>query len=287
MAAVARAAPPAARARAGGASRRRRADEDASRLRPRGRPPRLRAFTDAVGSVERRHDLLLAQAAFKRARLPLANDNVATVRPMRAADVRALTEVMSGAFKGTPDERPRARVAKYLLDQLEPNPEEICLVAVLGDDDDDDDARGEEDGDASPRATATPVAIASLSFTARARGDPANGGARSDAGAGSLPVPTDAPYLCNMAVDAAHRRKGLARALLSACDDLVVEMGGADVWLHVRANDAAATALYESAGYDEMKRESAMRRFFSADGGGVVLMRKELVPGGVNAIFDA
>ena len=247
MAAVARAAPPAARARAGGASRRRRADEDASRLRPRGRPPRLRAFTDAVGSVERRHDLLLAQAAFKRARLPLANDNVATVRPMRAADVRALTEVMSGAFKGTPDERPRARVAKYLLDQLEPNPEEICLVAVLGDDDDDDDARGEEDGDASPRATATPVAIASLSFTARARGDPANGGARSDAGAGSLPVPTDAPYLCNMAVDAAHRRKGLARALLSACDDLVVEMGGADVWLHVRANDAAATALYESA----------------------------------------
>ena len=125
------------------------------------------------------------------------------------------------------------------------------------------------------------MAIASLSFTARARGDPANGGARSDAGAGSLPpVPTDAPYLCNMAVDAAHRRKGLARALLSACDDLVVEMGGADVWLHVRANDAAATALYESAGYDEMKRESAMRRFFSADGGGVVLMRKELVPGG-------
>ena len=140
------------------------------------------------------------------------------VRPIAPEDVKALTDVMSGAFKGTPDERPRARVAKYLLDQLEPDPEEVCLVAVLSGDDDEEEKKGQE-----KNYGGEPVGLVSLSFTGEARGGDA---AKSKSGPGSIPCPPDAAYLCNMAVAKAHRGKGVAKALLRACDDLVSRMAG-------------------------------------------------------------
>ena len=209
------------------------------------------AATEGGGGVEegeeddRVRELQSIQANFAREGVALKDGREVRVRPMVPGDVRALTDVMSSAFRNTPDERPRARVAKYLLDQLEPNPEEVCLVALLPDDDD-DDADSED-----PKAEGgQPIAIVSLSFTQEARGEGSGSSSRSNSGAESLPPPPDAAYLCNMAVAEAHRGRGVAKALLRACDDLVIAMGGADLWLHVRVKDATALGLYQNAGYE-------------------------------------
>lgn len=246
------------------------------------------------GSVDRRQELLAIQASFVRDCMPLKDGAEVRIRPMAPGDVKALTDVMSSAFRGTPDERPRARVAKYLLDQLEPNPEEVCLVALI----DVNQAaaaaaanavsvEAEADGDGE-ESEGRPIAIVSLTFAQEARGSRAaasSSRARSSSGAGSIPPPPDAAYLCNMAVSDVHRGRGAAKALLRACDELVREMGGCDIWLHVRVKDDAAMGLYEGAGYRVTARENAVARLFSKDGGGVALLRKELVPRGVNAFF--
>lgn len=217
-----------------------------------------------------RDALVAIQSAFERPAVALKDGATVTLRPMRESDVRALTAVMVDAFRGTPDERPRARVAKYLLDQLDPDPDEICLVAVL------DDAPDE------------PIAIASLSFSESARGGPpARGSPQANA-----PTPPDAPYLCNMAVANEHRGRGVAKALLAACDHLAREMGHHDVWLHVRSSDPIAVGLYAASGYEETSGGGGgagggggggnpFAKMFGGGGdkgdkSGVVLMRKAL-----------
>jgi hypothetical protein len=68
---------------------------------------------------------------------------------------------------GSMDERPRARVAKYLVDLCQPgDPEEICLVAFLDMGNTTAANALDEEGDAGAEA----IAIVSLSFTAAARG---------------------------------------------------------------------------------------------------------------------
>lgn len=221
-----------------------------------------------MGTIERREELKGIQTGFKRGGMPLKDGATLAARLMEGSDVKSATEVMTESFRGSPDERPRARVAKYLLDQLESNPDEVCLVGV-------DEASDEV------------VAIVTLSFSQAARGG-ADAGARGGAGSGAraLPSPPDAPYLCNMAVRESARGKGVAKALLGACDELVVEMGGADIWLHVRQNDPVATQLYTGAGYRiEATEEKKAVMFFKQKGDGVARMRKELVPGGANSIF--
>ena len=95
----------------------------------------------------------------------------------------------------------------------------------------------------------------------------------------SVSPPSDAAYLANACVAKSRRRRGVGRGLLRAVEALVLDMGGCDVWLHVRADDAAAYALYSGEGYDEVARERA----FSLGGlfGGKkqsprVLMRKSI-----------
>ena len=176
---------------------------------------------------------LALQSAFERADMPVSGGGAVTVRALRGEDVRRVAEVMLEAFKGTPDERPRARVAKYLVDRCAPDPDQVCLVGVL-------------DGD--------PVAIASLSFTEEARGFP-NGTARGASGSRSIPCPADAAYLCNVAVDASQRGRGIAKSVLLAAEALALEMGHDSVWLHVRTSDPVAFGLYERAGYEVRARE--------------------------------
>jgi ribosomal protein S18 acetylase RimI-like enzyme len=232
------------------------------------RVPSSPRFVASVGTIERREELKDIQTGFKRGGMPLKDGATLVARLMEGSDVKSATEVMTESFRGSPDERPRARVAKYLLDQLESNPDEVCLVGV-------DEASDEV------------VAIVTLSFSQAARGG-ADAGARGGAGSGAraLPSPPDAPYLCNMAVRESARGRGVAKALLGACDELVVEMGGADIWLHVRQNDPVATQLYTGAGYRiEATEEKKAVMFFKQKGDGVVRMRKELVPGGANSIF--
>lgn len=52
-----------------------------------------------------------------------------------------------------------------------------------------------------------------------------------------------------LAVDPSHRRQGLARSVLAALLDFGAEQGARTAWLHVEADNLAALALYESAGF--------------------------------------
>ena len=64
-------------------------------------------------------------------------------------------------------------------------------------------------------------------------------------------VVLDEAKLFNIAVDPAHQRRGLGRALL---EHLITQLEQRDVftlWLEVRASNAPAIALYESLGFNE------------------------------------
>lgn len=212
-----------------------------------------RARLAAASARETAEARLALQSAFERADMPVSGGGAVTVRALRGEDVRRVAEVMLEAFKGTPDERPRARVAKYLVDRCAPDPDQVCLVGVL-------------DGD--------PVAIASLSFTEEARGFPngADGASRGAAsGSRSVPCPADAAYLCNVAVDARERGRGIAKRVLLAAEALALEMGHDSIWLHVRVSDPVAFGLYERAGYEVRAREGETESDGKKNASGVLL----------------
>lgn len=72
----------------------------------------------------------------------------------------------------------------------------------------------------------------------------------------SLSPPNDAPYLCNIAVDPAFRRKGLARRMLAHVENYCREKGWKSIYLHVRLGDNVARSLYDSSGYEELAADS-------------------------------
>ncbi|KAK9903373.1 hypothetical protein WJX75_004007 [Coccomyxa subellipsoidea] len=66
------------------------------------------------------------------------------------------------------------------------------------------------------------------------------------------PWPTTKPlrfYMSNLGVLQSHRRRGIALALLNACEILGRRWGEDSVWLHTEADNAGANALYQAAGY--------------------------------------
>ena len=56
-------------------------------------------------------------------------------------------------------------------------------------------------------------------------------------------------YLSNLAVDPRFRRQGVARQLLQACEQLALEWGFKDIYLHVMEDNAQARRLYSRAGF--------------------------------------
>ena len=62
------------------------------------------------------------------------------------------------------------------------------------------------------------------------------------------------PYVANLAVLSRYRRRGIARQLLQACEQQALAWGYAHIYLHVEETNAAARALYGSAGYTEISR---------------------------------
>lgn len=77
-----------------------------------------------------------------------------------------------------------------------------------------------------------------------------------------------------MATATPHRGRGYGLALLRAAEELVVEVGQADVYLHLRVQDAPAAALYHKAGYRQLKADLPLVRLFGLDQRR--LMRKQL-----------
>ena len=87
-------------------------------------------------------------------------------------------------------------------------------------------------------------------------------------------VVADISELQRIAVDATHRRRGLATSLLEEVVALA-RSGGADrLLLEVREDNAAALAFYAARGLAEIDRRPRYYR----DGGTAVVMRRELGP---------
>ncbi|MFP4007500.1 MAG: GNAT family N-acetyltransferase [Spirulinaceae cyanobacterium] len=57
------------------------------------------------------------------------------------------------------------------------------------------------------------------------------------------------PYLANLAVSPAYRRRGLASQLLKCCEPTAKQWGYREIYLHVLENNERAIALYRSCGY--------------------------------------
>jgi len=63
-------------------------------------------------------------------------------------------------------------------------------------------------------------------------------------------------HLLNLAVRRAHRRRGIARSLLTQALDRGRAQNVSVVWLEVRPSNAAALALYRSFGFQEVGRRA-------------------------------
>jgi ribosomal-protein-alanine N-acetyltransferase len=70
-----------------------------------------------------------------------------------------------------------------------------------------------------------------------------------------------------LAVAPAHRRRGAARALLTAGLDLAAAAGAGTAFLEVAADNAAAIGLYRAAGFDQVGRRPA---YYARTGGPAV-----------------
>jgi ribosomal protein S18 acetylase RimI-like enzyme len=57
------------------------------------------------------------------------------------------------------------------------------------------------------------------------------------------------PYLSNLAVQSEYRRQGVARQLLLACEQIALNWGYQDLYLHVLENNHKARQLYAQLGY--------------------------------------
>lgn len=71
--------------------------------------------------------------------------------------------------------------------------------------------------------------------------------------------------ILNLAVAPAYRRQGLARTLLEAALEAFAERESAEVYLEVRASNAAAQALYVAAGFHTVARRGRYYRHPTED----------------------
>lgn len=82
----------------------------------------------------------------------------------------------------------------------------------------------------------------------------------------------DEAEVITLAVTPAHRRRGLARALLEAAAACCVRRGAAILHLEVAVANLPATALYLAMGFSQV----GQRRGYYADGGDARLLRLNL-----------
>ena len=88
-------------------------------------------------------------------------------------------------------------------------------------------------------------------------------------------VVADISELQRIAVDAAHRRAGLATSLLDEAVGLARDEGADRLLLEVREDNAGAIAFYVARGFVEIDR----RPRYYGDGGTAVVMRRDIGQG--------
>ena len=83
-------------------------------------------------------------------------------------------------------------------------------------------------------------------------------------------------YVERLVVSPTFRRRGIARLLLTAAEDLARETGKESVGLHVSSNNLAALRLYEAEGYVEAGRQRSLLTGYFLDIRQWLYLRKEL-----------
>ncbi len=86
-------------------------------------------------------------------------------------------------------------------------------------------------------------------------------------------VVEDEVSLLNIAVHPAHRRRGLGGRLLELVERVGAERGGEQVFLEVRASNAAGLALYRGRGYVQV---GIRKGYYSDDKEDAIVMRRVL-----------
>jgi len=172
------------------------------------------------------------------------------IRQLAGRDVSAATELLAASFEDVLAKKSKIWVKKLLLQALEEVPDAACLVAHL--------AQGEEGALEDPL-----VGMMTLSFTAGTREEEM-----------TTRPPDDAPYLSNMAVDAAFRRRGIARVLMEAGEVLVSRLGKDDIWLHVLVSDEPTRVFYFNCGYEEIKRDNFAVGLFGGRGRASLMVKR-------------
>jgi ribosomal-protein-alanine N-acetyltransferase len=91
----------------------------------------------------------------------------------------------------------------------------------------------------------------------------------------------DEAWVLNVAVDPAHRRRGLGGALLAAARAHALTWGARSLWLEVRAGNMGARALYARAGLTERGQRPGYYPPLplTTERETAVLMAMELAPG--------
>lgn len=69
------------------------------------------------------------------------------------------------------------------------------------------------------------------------------------------------PYISNLAVSNSYRRQGIAKKLLLKCEQIALEWGYKELYLHVLENNLKAKKLYLSNGYRIHQIESSLNSF--------------------------
>eukprot|EP00891_Asterochloris_glomerata_P000598 jgi/Astpho2/598/Aster-x0027 len=71
----------------------------------------------------------------------------------------------------------------------------------------------------------------------------------------TLNAPEQCSYLCNMATDAEHQRRGIAFEMLQAAEDLALIAGEPEIFLHLRLKDEVPAQLYKKGGFQSVKQD--------------------------------
>ena len=98
----------------------------------------------------------------------------------------------------------------------------------------------------------------------------------ADAGFALYRVAADESELLTIAVRPAHRRHGMGRRLLTAIVDRVREAGARTLFLEVGADNPAARALYEAAGFEAVGARPAYYRRDEGAAADAIVMRLAL-----------
>jgi len=84
-------------------------------------------------------------------------------------------------------------------------------------------------------------------------------------------VTGDEAEILNMAVDTAHRRKGIGSALLSATISAARAQSAKNIYLEVRESNSAATSFYRRHGFEKLTER---RGYYSSPTENAVVMKK-------------